>query len=101
MTNHAPTKRKSFTDLEQLLTKGILANLVLFLLVMAASVNGIGWLKLILGILTILASLTGILFLVMVKEHRRSRSYWMLASFLATGLCTLVSLISGAPFPGK
>lgn len=99
----AQTKRKkkdTFRTFERLMTRVILGTLVLFLLMMAASSVGIGWLKWTLAVAVLLISTAGTALLVMKQEHRRRRSRWMLASMAAYLVCTLVSLIAGFPAPG-
>ena len=61
---------------------------------------GIGWLKWILAVAVILVSGAGCYLLVAKQEHKRKRSWWMLAAFAGMLLCTLVSLIAGYPAPG-
>ena len=99
MARNAHSRRKKFQSLERDLTKVILADLVLFLLVMAISSMGIGWLKIVVGIFALAISALGDLFLVLINEHTRARSRWMLAAFGAIFLCTLVSLLTGSPAP--
>ena len=45
----------------------------------------------------ILVSGAGAALLVLKQEHRKRRSWWMLASFIGLLACTLVSLIAGYP----
>ena len=93
------TKRRSFHQLEQQMTIAVGADAALFILFLIVSGAGIGWLKFILGILTILLSAAGDGFLVLVNEHTKRRSWWLLTAFAAIALCTLVSLIVGYPAP--
>ena len=97
MTRNHPTRRKNFRSLEKDLTKVILLDLLLFLLVMALSSIGIGWLKILVGIVTIVLSGLGVLFLALIDELPRSRSRWMVVAFLCLLVCTLMSLITGSP----
>lgn len=99
MASNSHSKRRPFKNIEQDLTKIILGDLVLFLLVLSISHLGIGWLKIILGLITLAISALGDLFLVLINEHTRSRSRWMLTAFAAIFLCTLVSLLTGSPAP--
>lgn len=91
--------RRSFKQLEREMTIVILANLVLFLVTMASAAFGIGWLKFIVGILTILIGGLGCVFLVLIDEYKRRRSWWMIAAFGSMAVVTLVSLIVGYPAP--
>ncbi len=99
MASNMHSGRKPFKSIEKDLTKIILVDLILFLLVITISHLGIGWLKIILGIITLALSALGDLFLVLINEHKRPRSRWMLAAFAAIFLCTLVSLLTGSPAP--
>lgn len=99
MANNRKNKRRSFKQLEQMLTLAVLLDLLLFVLVMITSNAGIGWLKVILGILSMALSFAGCGFLVLIGEHSKARSWWILAAFGSLFLCTLVSLITGSPAP--
>lgn len=90
---------RSFRQLEQRLTYAVLGDLALFIFMLVAAGKGIFWLKVILGILTIALSAVGCTFLVLINEHRRRRSWWIMTSFGAILVCTLVSLIAGYPAP--
>lgn len=90
---------RSFRVLEQKLTCVVLGDLALFVFTLFAGFKGIVWLKILLGILTMVVSFAGCAFLVMIREHRRSRSWWILASFGAMFLCTLVSFLTRYPAP--
>lgn len=99
MATKETSRRNSFKQLERNITIVVLAVTVLFILTLAAGGMGIGWLKVIFGILTILASGLGFTFLVLINEHKRRRSLWMLTAFASLFLCTLVSLIVNYPAP--
>ena len=93
-------KKNSFRKFESLLTKVIFGELAGFLLMLLFAALGIGWLKWILAVAVILVSGAGCYLLVAKQEHKRKRSWWMLAAFAGMLLCTLVSLIAGYPAPG-
>ena len=99
MATNQTRRRNKFRQLERSLTMVIFADLVLFLLTLATGGVGYGWLKVIFGILTVLISGLGCAFLVLVNEHKRRRSWWMLSAFGSMFLCTLVSLITNFPRP--
>ncbi len=99
MAGNDKRRRNKFRELERGLTMVILADLVLFLLTLATGGIGIGWLKVICAILTILISGLGVAFLVLINEHKRRRSWWMFSAFGSMLLCTLVSLITRYPGP--
>jgi cytochrome bd-type quinol oxidase subunit 2 len=83
-----------------MLTRVILGTVVVFLLMLVASANGIGWLKWLLALPVLIVSVLGGGMLILKQEHKRRRSWWMLASFAGLLLCTLVSLIARFPAPG-
>lgn len=93
-------KKNSFRKFEGMLTRVILGELAAFLLMLLSAGLGIGWLKWLLAVAVILVSGAGCYLLIAKREHRKRRSWWMLASFAGMLLCTLVSLIAGYPAPG-
>lgn len=99
MAQNKRKQRNTFRKFERMLTRVILGAVVVFLLMLAAAANGIGWLKWLLALPVILVSGLGCVLLVAKQEHKRRRSWWMLASFIALLACTLVSLIVGYPAP--
>ena len=99
MATKESRRRNKFRELERSLTLVIIADLILFILTLAAGGVGIGWLKVIVGILTIVISGLGCAFLVLINEHKRRRSWWMLSAFGSMLLCALVSLITNYPAP--
>lgn len=99
MATNQTRRRSRFRELERGLTMVIFADLVLFALTLAAGGVGIGWLKIVVGILTVLISGLGCAFLVLINEHKRRRSWWMLSAFASLLVCTLVSLITNYPAP--
>ncbi len=90
---------RSFKQLEQKLTYAVFVDLALFVFTLIAAGKGILWLKILLGLLTIALSGAGCAFLVMINEHHRSRSLWILTAFGALLACTVVSFITGYPAP--
>ena len=90
-------QNNTFRTLERMLTRVIFGTLALFLLMLVSAAAGIGWLKWMLAITVILVSGAGTALLVLKQEHRKRRSWWMLASFVGLLACTLVSLIAGYP----
>ena len=99
MTQNNPKKRNAFRKLEQMLTRVILGTVAVFLLMLVASANGIGWLKWLLALPVLIVSVVGGGMLILKQEHKRRRSWCMLASFAGLLLCTLVSLIARFPAP--
>ena len=99
MATNRTRHRNKFRELERSLTMVIFADLVLFALTLAAGGVGIGWLKIVVGILTVLISGLGCTFLVLINEHKRRRSWWKLSAVGSMLLCTLVSLLTNYPAP--
>ena len=97
MEQNKSRQKNTFRTLERMLTRVIFGTLALFLLMLISAATGIGWLKWILAITVILVSAIGTALLVLKQEHRKRRSWWMLASFIGLFACTLVSLIAGYP----
>ena len=97
MEQNRRRQQNTFRTLERMLTRVIFGTLALFLLMLVSAATGIGWLKWILAITVILVSGAGTALLVLKQEHRKRRSWWMLASFVGLLACTLVSLIAGYP----
>ncbi len=97
-TKQAP-RRRSYRRLERVLSVVVGVDTLLFLLTLVASAVGIGWLKVLGAIFTLGLSVLGCGFLVLIQEHRRRRSWWLLAAFGSIFLCMLVSLIVGYPAP--
>lgn len=100
MAQNDRRKKNSFRKFESFLTRVILGELAGFLLMLLFAALGIGWLKWILAVAVILVSGAGCALLVSKQEHKRRRSWWILAAFAGMLLCTLVSLIAGYPAPG-
>ncbi len=99
MAQNQRRQKSAFRKFERLMTRLILGTLLLFLLMLTTAAIGIGWLKWFLAVTIVLMSGLGSALLVLKQEHRRRRSWWMLASFVGFIACTLVSLITGFPAP--
>ncbi len=99
MADRTRGSRNPFRKFERMMTRVILGTLAVFLLMLAASAGGIGWLKWLLAITVMLVSFFNCALLVLKREHRRRRSWWLLASFVSLLACTLASLLLGFPAP--
>lgn len=99
MATKRRNNRRTFRQLEQQITKVIAVDAALFVLALIVSGLGITWLKVILAVATIALSALGCLFLVLIDEHKRRRSLWMLVAFGAILLCMVVSLLARYPAP--
>lgn len=93
------TPKRSFKQLEQQLTVIVLIDLAVYLLYLLFAGMGITWLKVILAAAGIILSILGVVFLVLIGEHKRHRSLWVLCAFGSIAACILVSLITRFPGP--
>lgn len=99
MAEKQTAPRRSYKRLEQELSIAVLADLALFIVMMVISNAGIGWAKILVGILVMALSALGCVFLVLIGEHKRPRSLWIVTAFGSLLVCALVSLITGSPAP--
>lgn len=92
-------KNNRYKKLEQTITIVLASTQGVFLLYMIAAGCGIGWLKAISAVLSILASGGSFGYLYLIKEWRKRRSLWLSAWAAALFICTLASLILHFPSP--
>ena len=92
-------KRNRYREMENLMTKVIIGDALVFALYLLCA--GLGWtvLKVTSAIIAILGSLLCLGWLVITGEFSRRRSLWMVTGFIAIVLCVLVSLLLGYPGP--
>ena len=92
-------RRNRYRELENLLTRVLLADVAVFLLYLLFAGLGVGFLKWTLAIVAIGGSalFAGILYL--NGEWKKKRSLWMFMGYASIALCTLVSLIANFPSP--
>ena len=95
----ARRSRNRYREMENLMTKIILADVLVFILYLVCA--GLGWtvLKVITAIIAIFGSLLCVGWLYLTGEFTRRRSLWMITGFIGIVLCVLVSLILGFPCP--
>ena len=91
--------RMRYKQLDQLLTRVIIADTALFILYLIFAAFGITWLKIIIGIIAIALSGLCLAYLYMLGEFKKARSRWLVMGFASIILCTLVSLILNYPSP--
>ena len=91
--------KPSFKQLESKLSMVIGAHLILFGLYLLFAAYAITWLKVILALAGMALSVVGVGFLVLIGEHKRRRSLWLLCAFGSIGVCILMSLLTGVPGP--
>lgn len=92
-------KRNRYREMESLMTKVILADLLIFVLYLVSAGNGWTVLKVITAIITIFGSLLCLGWLYMTGEFPRRRSLWMITAFASIALCALFSLLLNFPCP--
>ena len=92
-------KRNRYREMENLMTKIILGDALIFLLYLISA--GLGWtvLKVITAIIAIFGSVLCLGWLYLTKEFGRRRSLWMVTGFIAIAVCVIVSLILNYPTP--
>ena len=92
-------KRNRYREMESLMTKVILVDLLIFILYLVRAGKGWTVFKVITAIITIFGSLLCLGWLYMTGEFPRRRSLWMITAFACIALCVLVSLLLNFPCP--
>lgn len=92
-------RRNRYKLMERYMTYTLLAVSGLFLIYLLASGSGIGWLKGITAIVTIVGAVLCLAYLFLTRELLRPRSLWMTAWAGAILICTLFSLLTHFPRP--
>lgn len=92
-------KRNRYREMENLMTKVLSGDAVVFVLFMIFAGRGWTVLKVISAIITAVVSLLGLAWLYITKEFFRRRSLWMVTACISILACLLVSLILGYPCP--
>ena len=95
----AKRSRNRYREMESLMTKIILGDVLMFVLYLICA--GLGWsvLKVITAIIAIFGSLLCVGWLYLTGEFRRRRSLWMVTGFICIVICVVVSLLLGYPCP--
>ena len=95
----AKRSRNRYREMESLMTKIILGDVLMFVLYLICA--GLGWsvLKVITAIIAIFGSLLCVGWLYLTGEFRRRRSLWMVTVFICIVICVVVSLLLGYPCP--
>lgn len=94
-------KRNRYKEMERYMTYVLLGEAAVFLLYLLVAGLGIGWMKVTLAIIAILAGGLCLAYLYMTQELLRKRSLWMSVGFASVIVCLLFSLILNYPAPGK
>ena len=91
--------RKRYKELEQMMTRILVADVVVFALFVLFAGLGVVAMKVICAIVTIIVSAMCLAFLYMTGELRKRRSLWMVVGFISILACLLVSLLCHYPAP--
>ena len=92
-------KRNRYREMESLMTKVILGDLLVFILYLLSAGNGWTVFKMITAIISIFGSLLCLGWLYMTGEFPKRRSLWMIMAFACIALCVLFSLLLNFPCP--
>lgn len=92
-------KRNRYREMERLMTKVILGDVLIFVLFLVCSKMGWPVFKVITAIISIFGSLLCTGWLYLTGEFVRRRSLWMVTIFLCIVICVAVSLLLGFPAP--
>lgn len=95
----ARRSRSRYREMESMMTKIILADLLVFVLFLVCA--GLGWsvLKVITAIIAIFGSVLCVGWLYLTGEFFRRRSLWMVTAFICIVICVAVSLLVNYPCP--
>ena len=91
--------RMRYKQLDQLLTRVIIADTAVFILYLIFAAFGLSVLKYIIAIIALAVSGLCLFYLYKLGEFKKARSRWLVMGFGAIILCTLVSLILNYPSP--
>lgn len=91
--------RMRYKQIDQLLTRVIIADTAIFVLYLIFAALGLSVLKAILAIIALLLSGLSLAYLYKIGEFKKARSRWLVMGFCSIVLCTLVSLILNYPSP--
>lgn len=92
-------KRMRYKQIDQLLTRVLIADTAVFILFLIFAGFGITIMKVLTVIIALLLSGLCLAYLYMLGEFKKARSRWLVMGFAAIILCTLVSLILNFPSP--
>jgi cell division protein FtsW (lipid II flippase) len=92
-------KRMRYKQIDQLLTRVIIADTAVFILYLIFASMGLVALKVITAIIALIGSALCLAFLYKIGEFKKGRSRWLVMGFAAVAVCVLVSLILNYPAP--
>lgn len=87
-----------YRQFDFIMTRVVIGDVFVFLLYLLSAATGIGWLKGLAAVVTILGSAACLGYLYLSQEWLKKRSLWMSLSFASIFLLTIVSLICKVPF---
>ena len=86
-----------YKEMENLLTKALIADGALFFLYLIFAIAGVVWLKVILAIFAMLIAAAVLALLYLSRELMKQRSLWLTTGFFAVFITLLASLILAFP----
>ena len=92
-------KRMRYKQIDQLLTRVLIADTAVFILYLVFASFGINALKIVTVIIALLGSALCLGYLYYIGEFKKARSRWLVMGFGAIIICTVVSLILNFPSP--
>ena len=95
----AKRSKSRYREMESIMTKIILVDIVMFVLYLACAAFAWHVFKVITAIIAIFGSLLCVGWLYLTGEFVRRRSLWMVTIFLSIVICVAVSLLLGYPCP--
>lgn len=91
--------RKRYKAMEDMMTRVLIADVVVFGLFLLFAGLGVTAMKVICAIVTIIVSGLCLAFLYLTGELKKRRSLWMVVGFVGILVCLLMSLICNYPSP--
>ncbi len=91
-------RNNRYRQFDFIMTRVVIGDVFVFLLYLLCAATGIGFLKGLTAVVSILGSAACLAYLYLTQEWLKKRSLWMTLSFGAIALLTLVSLICKVPF---
>ena len=95
----ARRSRNRYREMEKMMTKIILADVLVFILYLICAAFSWQVLKVITAIISIFGSLLCVGWLYLTGEFTRRRSLWMVTAFICIVICVVFSLLLGYPAP--
>ena len=92
-------RNNRYFQMRKVMSFVLLGDLAAFILYLIGAALGIGWLKVLTSIITILVSLLSLGYLYLTQEIFKKRSLWMTSAAIAILFCVLYSLVLNFPCP--